>query len=49
MGRHIEEGSLWKVVTIEGKGKGVIAKTDIAAGTLIRDHSSITSAGFPKF
>ena len=29
------EGLLWKVVRIEGKGEGVIAKSDIAPGTLI--------------
>ena len=29
------EGLLWKVVSIEGKGEGVIAKSDIAPGTLI--------------
>ena len=29
------EGLLWRVTTIDGKGQGVIAKTDIASGTLV--------------
>ena len=32
---NYQEGPLWKVVDLEGKGKGVIAKTDVPPGTLI--------------
>ena len=35
MSVNYQEGSLWQVLDLEGKGKGVIAKTDIAPGTLI--------------
>ena len=41
MGGNCEEGVLWKVVEIEGKGKGVIAKVDIEAGTLIVEETPI--------
>jgi hypothetical protein len=30
-----QEGVLWKVTDIDGKGEGVIAKTDIPPGTLV--------------
>ena len=41
MGGNSKEGVLWKVVDIEGKGKGVIAKVDIEAGTLIVEETPI--------
>ena len=30
--QHYTEGPLWRVVQIEGKGRGAIAKTDISKG-----------------
>ena len=32
---NYQEGVLWKVTAIDGKGEGVIAKTDIPPGTLV--------------
>ena len=32
---NFREGLLWKVTDIEGKGEGVIARKDIAPGTLV--------------
>ena len=32
---NYQEGVLWKVTAIDGKGEGVIAKTDISPGTLV--------------
>ena len=32
---NFREGLLWKVTDVEGKGEGVIAKKDIAPGTLV--------------
>ena len=43
MGENYEEGALWKVVLMGGKGKGVIAKIDITAGTLILEETPIFS------
>ena len=35
------EGLLWEVVRIDGKGEGVIAKSDIAPGTLIVEDTPL--------
>jgi hypothetical protein len=35
------EGVLWKVITIEGKGQGVIAKEDLEPGTLILEDDPL--------
>ena len=41
MSNNYIEGELWKVVTIDGKGHGVIAKKDILVGTLIMEDSPL--------